>query len=87
MYGWSISYGHRTLRDQVTYFAGFGYLVLYNLILAVPLIAVLWIAADKVLLAKVQDWKNKYERGAIMGGYCNDSRRNLNFLHLNQGNK
>ncbi len=45
------------LRDQVTYFAGFGYLVLYNLILAVPLIAVLWIAADKVLLAKVQDWK------------------------------
>jgi cytochrome c biogenesis protein CcdA len=45
------------LRDQVTYFAGFGYLVLYNLILAIPLIVVLWIAADKVLLEKVQDWK------------------------------
>ncbi|MFA5831818.1 MAG: cytochrome c biogenesis protein CcdA, partial [Candidatus Paceibacterota bacterium] len=33
------------LRDQVTYYAGFGYLLLYNLILIVPLIAVLWVSA------------------------------------------
>jgi len=45
------------LRDQVTYYAGFGYLLLYNLILASPLAVVLWIAADKTIVEKVQDWK------------------------------
>src|SRR3990167_835139 len=45
------------LRDQMTYFAGFGYLVLYNLVLIVPLIAVLWIAGDKAVVDKMQDWK------------------------------
>ena len=45
------------LHDQLTYFAGFGYLVLYNLILALPLAVVLWIAADKKIVDKVQDWK------------------------------
>lgn len=45
------------LRDQVTYGAGLGYLTLYNLILALPLIVVLWISADKFLLDRVQDWK------------------------------
>ena len=45
------------LRDQVTYFTGFGYLVLYNVILILPLAAVLWIAADKILLDKMQEWK------------------------------
>ena len=45
------------LRDRVTYFAGFGYLLLYNIILIVPLAAVLWIAADKTLLGKVQEWR------------------------------
>ena len=45
------------LRDQVTYFTGFSYLVLYNLILALPLVAVLWIAADKLIVDKMQEWK------------------------------
>ena len=45
------------LRDQVTYFAGFSYLLLYNIILIIPLVVVLWIAADKILLGKVQEWK------------------------------
>ena len=45
------------LRDQVTYFTGFGYLLLYNLILVLPLAAVLWIAADKAIVEKVQEWK------------------------------
>lgn len=45
------------LRDQVTYFAGVNYLLLYNLILIIPLVVVLWLAADKVLLDKVQGWK------------------------------
>lgn len=47
------------LRDQVTYLKGFGYLLLYNLVLIVPLVAMLWISADKVLIDKVQKWKNE----------------------------
>ena len=45
------------LRDQVTYFTGVGYLVLYNLILIVPLVAVLFVVADKSILDKMQEWK------------------------------
>lgn len=51
------------LRDQVTYFSGFGYLTLYNLILIVPLVAVLWITADKNIVNKVQEWKKKNMKG------------------------
>lgn len=47
------------LRDQVTYFRGFGYLVMYNVILIIPLVAVLFIAADKILVDKIQDWRRK----------------------------
>lgn len=46
------------LHDQVTYFKGFGYLLLYNLILIIPLVVVLFIASQKILLNKVQQWKN-----------------------------
>lgn len=45
------------LHDQVTYFKGVGYLMLYNLVLIVPLIAVLYLAADKLLVDKIQEWK------------------------------
>lgn len=45
------------LRDQVTYYSGFGYLLLYNLILIIPLVAVLFIASRKELVDKVQEWK------------------------------
>ncbi len=45
------------LRDQMTYAKGFGYLLLYNIILIAPLVTVLWIAANKELLAKMQEWK------------------------------
>lgn len=51
------------LRDQVTYFTGFNYLVLYNLILTLPLIAVLWISADKTIVDKVQEWKRTNMKG------------------------
>ncbi len=47
------------LRDEVTYFRGFGYLLLYNIILATPLLAVLYISADKFLLEKVGKWKKE----------------------------
>ena len=45
------------LRDQMTYLSGFGYLLLYNLILIIPLIVVLSIAAKKELVDRVQIWK------------------------------
>lgn len=45
------------LRDQMTYSKGFAYLLLYNIILIAPLVTVLWIAADKALLEKMQEWK------------------------------
>jgi len=47
------------LRDQVTYFKGLGYLLLYNFILIAPLVAVLWFAADRILLEKIQSWKRE----------------------------
>src|SRR3989339_354586 len=45
------------LRDQMTYLSGFNYLLLYNLILILPLVAVLFISADKLLVDKMQLWK------------------------------
>lgn len=51
------------LHDKVTYFRGFGYMVLYNLILISPLVAVLWIAADKIIVDKVQEWKKTNMKG------------------------
>ncbi|OHB17846.1 MAG: hypothetical protein A2749_02540 [Parcubacteria group bacterium RIFCSPHIGHO2_01_FULL_45_26] len=46
------------LRDQVTYMGGFGYLLFYNLILSLPLVAVLWVSANETMVNKVQEWKN-----------------------------
>lgn len=45
------------LRDNLTYLSGFGYLALYNIVLILPLAAVLWIAADKAVVDKMQNWK------------------------------
>jgi cytochrome c biogenesis protein CcdA len=51
------------LHDKMTYFAGFGYLLLYNTILVLPLIAVLWISSDKVMVEKAQQWKREKTKG------------------------
>jgi len=51
------------LHDQVTYLKGVAYLTLYNLILALPLIVVLFIAADKTIVNKVQKWKKINMKG------------------------
>ena len=57
------------LRDQVTYMAGFGYLLLYNLILIVPLVLVLWFSADKSVVDKMQEWKlNNLPRVRLIAG-------------------
>lgn len=45
------------LHDSATYAAGIGYLVLYNAILIVPLAAVLYLAANKDVVEKMQGWR------------------------------
>lgn len=50
------------LHDQVTYISGFGYLVLYNIILVAPLVATLFIAANPVLIEKVKEWRGTQMR-------------------------
>ncbi len=45
------------LHDQATYFAGVGYLILYNLIFVLPLIIILALSSNQALLQKVQSWK------------------------------
>ena len=45
------------LHDTATYATGVGYLVLYNVILIAPLAAVLFVAADKAIVEKVQEWR------------------------------
>jgi len=56
------------LHDQVTYLKGFGYLFFYNIILALPLFIVLIIAADKVLVEKVQHWQRQESSFIRLGG-------------------
>ena len=55
------------LHDQTTRLAGLGYLFLYNLIFIVPLVIILFIAADRTLLEKVQDWKKRRNRTMRLG--------------------
>lgn len=50
------------LHDTGTYAKGFSYLFLYNLILIVPLVATLWVAAEPTLLGKVEEWKKEHMR-------------------------
>lgn len=45
------------LHDSTTYIKGLGYLVFYNLIFVLPLVAILFIASDKTLYDRVQEWK------------------------------
>jgi len=45
------------LHDSATYAVGIGYLVLYNAILILPLAAVLYLAANKEVVEKMQTWR------------------------------
>lgn len=51
------------LRDQVTYYSGFAYLLLYNIILALPLVVVLYISADKSIVDRMAEWKRAQMKG------------------------
>ncbi len=50
------------LRDQVTYASGFVYLLLYNVILILPLLVVLWLAANKAWLDILSEWRRSNVR-------------------------
>ncbi len=45
------------LHDSQTYLAGFGYLIFYNLLFILPLVAILLVASHKTLLDKVNAWR------------------------------
>ncbi len=47
------------LHDQASFWNGFWYLILYNVVFIIPLAVILIIASSKVLLDKVQQWKNR----------------------------
>ena len=55
------------LHDQSAYFAGVGYLLLYNLIFILPLALILAIASDKGILEKVQAWQQSERRFIRLG--------------------
>ncbi len=47
------------LHDRQTYLSGLSYLVLYNLIFILPLVAILLLASRPALLSKVQAWQRQ----------------------------
>ena len=52
------------LHDQTSYYAGVGYLLLYNVIFVSPLVLILLFASNHSLLGKVQQWQ-QLRRGAM----------------------
>lgn len=56
------------LHDQTTYYAGVGYLLLYNAIFILPLVLILLFASDQSLLGKVQAWQQRKRRTMRLTG-------------------
>jgi len=57
------------LHDHANYLKGVAYLLFYNLIFILPLVAVLFVASNKALLEKIQTWqKNKTVRIRFLSG-------------------
>ncbi len=56
------------LHDSQTYWLGLGYLVLYNLVFVLPLVVLLFIASDRSVLNKVQEWKRTNIRSMRLWG-------------------
>jgi len=55
------------LHDAAQYAKGFAYLILYNLIFILPLVVILFLAADEKLLKKMQDWKKAEMKKTRLG--------------------
>lgn len=57
------------LRDSATYAKGFLYLLWYNLLFVLPLAAILLVASDRSVLAKLQEWKRHHlNKTRLIGG-------------------
>lgn len=56
------------LHDQGTYFAGVGYLLLYNLIFVLPLVLILLISSDNALVEKVMALKKAENKNMRLWG-------------------
>jgi cytochrome c-type biogenesis protein len=56
------------LHDQVTYYTGAAYLLLYNLVFILPLALILLVASDRAVLGKVQEWQQSRKRSMRWGG-------------------
>ncbi len=57
------------LRDSATYVKGFSYLIWYNFLFVLPLVVVLFLASDKSVLGKLQEWKrNNLNKTKLIGG-------------------
>lgn len=50
------------LHDQGTYLKGLGYLLLYNFVFVLPLAAVLLVAGNETVLAKIDAWRKEHSR-------------------------
>jgi len=50
------------LASKTTYFTGFLYLILYNVMFVMPLLILLILATNPLTLAKLAEWRNKHER-------------------------
>ena len=57
------------LASKTTYFTGFLYLLLYNLMFVMPLFILLLFAANPMTLAKIAEWRQKNEKSEklVMG--------------------
>ncbi len=57
------------LNDGASYVRGLLYLVWYNILFVLPLAAILFVASDKILLTKLQNWKrNNLNQTRLIGG-------------------
>lgn len=57
------------LHDNGSFWAGFGYLILFNVIFVLPLAVILLIASNKTLLEKAQAWrKSETGKARLWGG-------------------
>lgn len=56
------------LHDHATFWKGLGYLAWYNIVFVLPLVVILFAVSNKILLDKVQTWRNTNTRSMRLYG-------------------
>lgn len=54
------------LHDHATFWSGFGYLVLYNLIFVLPLVVALILVSNKLILGQLDEWRRRETKKAAI---------------------